>query len=403
MDMDKRLMVYMLGGFEMYFEGAPVQFNKKLTTKPLQLLQLLLYNREAGVSRRAVMDALFGEEGDIDRANSLNATVSQLRKILKETRLPQENYIHARMDRYYFESSLFTWVDTEAAYALRSQADLASGEERMQLLYDICELYHGRFLPELDGEAWAEIARAEYQRLYKDSLEEICRVLKDKGAYDEIMRLTGTAAKLFPFDEWQVWQQDCLISQGRIKEAYELYKQVEKLYMSELDAPPPERIRSRFRSTETEPWRQPENISAVRNWLKDSDLDGPYCIPFPSFMYVHSLVTKLSSITDSPFCLLLCTLKPSDGRSVPPAAEFQTDMENLEAVLTKSLRWEDVFTRYSRSQFLVTLFGAPEENIGIVAGRINKNFQKSIGAKKLSLDCQVMHADEVMAARKKPN
>ena len=74
----------------------------------------------------------------------------------------------------------------------------------------------------------------------------------------------------------QVWQQECLVAQGRIKEAYELYRQVEKLYMTELDAPPPERMRARFRNPEKEPWRQSEHIGAVRRWLRESNQDGPY-------------------------------------------------------------------------------------------------------------------------------
>lgn len=396
MESEKRLMVYMLGGFEMYYEGAPIQLKKKLTSKPILLLQLLLYNREAGVSRRAVMEALYGQEADIDAANSLNATVSQLRRLLRETRLPDENYIHVRMDRYYFESSFLTQVDTEQAAVLRQEADLASGDQRLELLYQICDLYHGRFLPELDGEIWAEIARADCQRIYRDSLSEICRVLKEKGAYDEIIRLTDVAAKLFPFDEWQVWQQECLVLQGRIKEAYELYRQVEKLYLTELDAPPPERMRARFRNPETEPWRQAENVGAVRKWLKDSNRDGPYCIPFPSFLYVYNLITKLSSMTGTPFCLLLCTLRNSDGRTNPSSKEHHAAMEQLESVLEKSLRWEDVFTRYSRSQFLVTLLGAPEENSGVVAKRIDQRFRERIGDRKLRLDCQLMRAEELL-------
>ena len=397
MEYEKRLMVYMLGGFEMYYEGAPIQLKKKLTSKPLLLLQLLLYHRETGVSRHAVIEALYGQETDIDANNSLNATVSQLRRLLKETRLPQENYIHVRMDRYFFESSFLTWVDTEEATALRQEADLASGAERIELLYQICDLYHGRFLPELDGETWAEIARADCQRLYRDSLNEICRTLKENGAYDEILRLTGIAARQFPFDEWQVWQQECLVSQGRMKEAYDLYRQVEKLYMTELDAPPPERMRSRFRNPEKESWRQTENIGAVRKWLRDSNQDGPYCVPFPSFLYVYNLITKLSSMTGTPFCLLLCTLSNSDGRTNPTTADFHTAMDQLESVLEKSLRWEDLFTRYTRSQFLVTLLGAPEEHSGIVAERIEQRFLEVIGERKLRVDCQLMKAEELLS------
>lgn len=175
---------------------------------------------------------------------------------------------------------------------------------------------------------------------------------------------------------------------------------MEKLYLTELDAPPPERMRSRFRSPEKEPWRKADNIGAVREWLRDADLDGPYCIPFPSFLYMYSLITRLNTIADTPFCLLLCTLSSSDGRTNPTTREFHRAMEQLEGVLEKSLRWEDVFTRYSRSQFLVTLLGASEENSGVVASRITRRFAEAIGEQKLCLTCQVMKAEDLMAKKK---
>ena len=117
---------------------------------------------------------------------------------------------------------------------------------------------------------------------------------------------------------------------------------------------------------------------------------------------MYSLITRLNSITDTPFCLLLCTLSISDGRTNPAAREYHAAMEQLEGVLEKSLRWEDVFTRYSRSQFLVTLLGASEENSGVVANRIRQRFGDLIGERRLRLDCQVMRAEELMTEKKKP-
>lgn len=117
---------------------------------------------------------------------------------------------------------------------------------------------------------------------------------------------------------------------------------------------------------------------------------------------MYNLITKLSSITDTPFCLLLCTLSNSDGRTNPTAKDFHAAMEQLESVLEKSLRWEDVFTRYTRSQFLITLLGAPEENSGVVARRIEQRFGELIGDRKLRLDCQLMRAEELLTQKKQP-
>ena len=61
----------MLGGFEMYYGGALVQLKKKNTSKPVQLLQMLLFNREAGIARHSLIEALYDSEGEIDAANTI--------------------------------------------------------------------------------------------------------------------------------------------------------------------------------------------------------------------------------------------------------------------------------------------------------------------------------------------
>ena len=75
-------------------------------------------------------------------------------------------------------------------------------------------------------------------------------------------------------------------------------------------------------------------------------------------------------------------------------------MEQLEGVLEKSLRWEDVFTRYSRSQFLVILLGATEANGGVAANRVKSRFEALIGERKIRLSCQIMRAEELLKDKK---
>lgn len=395
------LRVYMLGGSEMYYNGALIQLKKKLTSKPVQLLHMLLYHRESGVSRHYLLESLYGQETEIDAANSLNATVSQLRKLLRETHLPEENYIKVRFDRYFFEASFPIWVDTEQAISLRQKADLLRGSERTKVLYQMCDLYHGRFLPELDGEDWVEIIRAHYQRIYRDSLNEVCCSLKENRAYNEILQLTDFAAKVFPFDEWQVWQQEALLAQGRIREAHDLYKRVEKLYMTELDAPPPEKMRARFRKPKKESWRNAESLLNVKKWLSTAASETPSCIPFPGFLDTYNLVRNISRSTQTPFCMMLCTLKTKDGRSAFSAKEWNESMEQLENAISQALRAEDVFTRYSRSQFLAILIGAKTENHKVIFERISSLFYSLVDFEKFTLDCQMLSGDEMLMPKEK--
>ena len=389
------LKVYMLGGFEMYYDGIPLQFGKKLTAKPLQLLQLLLYHGEDGVSREKVIEALYGQRAEIDAANNLNATVSQLRKLLRETHLPDGNYIHIRLNRYFFEAPMETWLDVETVKELRKEADLLSGDERYECLSRICELFRGRLLPELDGEPWVEIAKADYQRLYRDSLTELCRMLREKEDYNEILRLSSLAAKLFPLDEWQVWQQEALLALGKVKEAQELYLQVEKLYMEALSAPPPEAMQQRYKKPDRKFWRRTESAENVRKWLSEENVGEANSIPLPAFMVVYNLVSKMSN-ADNPFCLLICTLNEKNSHSAPNEERFSALMDSVSNIFTKSLRLEDVFTRYSRNQYLVLLTGAREENLELITKRISDNAAPELSGTGCELEFQLVSANEVL-------
>ena len=92
----------------------------------------------------------------------------------------------------------------------------------------------GYFLPLLSGEEWVAVEDAHYQRGCIRCVEEVCRLLKEQGDYEELLRLCGRAASLYPFDEWQIWQVDGLMALGRLRESAELYERTVDLYREEF-------------------------------------------------------------------------------------------------------------------------------------------------------------------------
>ena len=384
------LLVTMLGDFALYLGQEPVRLKKRQSAKPIQLLQLLFYDRATGISRHRAIEALYGPETGIDTANNLNATVSQLRRLLRDTILPKENYIHTDIDRYSFKSSFPVQVDTEEALSLQREASAAKGREQMELLYRLCSLYHGRFLPELDGEDWVEAARIYYQRIYQESMDQLCRMLWETRAYQEILRLTDRAARLFPFDEWQAWQYECLLAQGQVQEAQKLYREVEMLYLVGLDAPPPERMRRPLHTSEKVVREEVQSVQMIRDQLDEADQKGPYCLPFPSFLDAYNLICRMSETAGQPVCLMLCTLRGGDSRSKSGRELCCSAMEQLERSLCQTLRQEDAFTRYSRCQYLSVLIGVAEADHGAISRRVSEHFCRTGGRPKLTLDCQIV-------------
>lgn len=393
-DGDRGLRAYMLGTFELYYNGEVLHLKKKGSAKPVQLLQLLLQNRRTGISRAAAMEALYGRNAKVDAANNLNATASQLRRLLRESALPPGDHVRAEIDRYYFDAPFPVWVDAEEAVRLRRRADQLEPERRGELLQELCGLFRGRFLPGLDGEEWVERARAGYQQIFRRSMDELCTSLMERGAYAEAERLSGRAAALFPFEGWQAWQMECLMAQGRVEDARELYRQVEELYRRERGAPPPERMAALLPRGGSGAGRGPEAAPGPREQMPVAGRDGPCRLPFPSFLDAYGLIARMSAAAGQSVCLLLCTLLLGDGARTPQEPERLRDgMDCLESALVQTLRGEDTFTRYSRAQFLSILIGAREEDGEAVSRRIGEKFRELCGDDRLRVEHQVMPAD----------
>ena len=343
MQPNQGIQFLMLGSFGLYNNGQPVSLKMKQTSKPVQLLQLLLYHREDGVSRQTVVENLFGNSMELDITNTLNATVSQLRRLLRESSLSEKVSVRLRFDRYFFDTSETVWSDIEVVSKLRQQADLMSGPDKLSVLYQLCSLYQGRFLPALDGTEWVEVVRAHYQRIFQQSMREIFTVLNERRDFAEMERLSKLVSSLFPFEDWQFWQQESLLEQGRLAEAKILYQNVTKLYQRELDTIPPESMRLQLTTQRKNTRRDPESIHTVMQWLSELTYDGPILVPFPAFQDIYNLALRQRH---SPLGILLCTLSDSEKHL------FES-MNQLEQILFQSLGPKDLFTQYTRSQYLV--------------------------------------------------
>jgi hypothetical protein len=84
-------------------------------------------------------------------------------------------------------------------------------------------------------------------KLYFYCVEELCTRLQDKERYEDIHKISHRAAEIYPFDNWQVWEIDSLISMSRYKEGLEVYRNTEKRLMDELGIAPSPQLVERFR------------------------------------------------------------------------------------------------------------------------------------------------------------
>lgn len=79
------LKVRMFGGFSLEFNDKEVVLDRNAVSKTMQLLQLiLLHSQDGGISKAALIEALYGRAEVENKNGSLNNTIFRLRKQLQK-------------------------------------------------------------------------------------------------------------------------------------------------------------------------------------------------------------------------------------------------------------------------------------------------------------------------------
>lgn len=106
------LKVRMLGGFTLEYKGKELVLDRNNVSKTTQLFQLLLlHTQDGGISKAALIDALYGRSDVENKNGSLNNTIFRLRKQLTAAGLPGSSYININGGMCTWDPDIETSVD----------------------------------------------------------------------------------------------------------------------------------------------------------------------------------------------------------------------------------------------------------------------------------------------------
>ena len=373
------LNVHMLGDFSVMYGDQPISFGKNTTTKAMKLLQILLYHGEQGISREKLLNALYVREELADASNNLRVTVHRLKKIIVGAGLPADEYIHIKKGIYSWQAPMRVEVDVKRFVSLYKESKECTDKERKEeLLTQICQMYHGEFLPALSGEEWVLLESIQYKKIYSESLKELCESLMTKGEYEEVLALCESACRMYPFDEWQSVRIECFIRLKRFKEALKEYEDTAKLFFEELGITLSDRLLKQFDEMSNQMnHTNPREINEIKERLKeDSDRGGAYYCSLPSFRDSYRLVSRMLERNGQSAYLMLCSITDGKGHPMEKPEKLAVMTEELQNSIQHSLRLGDSFTKYSSSQYLILLTGTNKENCGMIFDRLRKYFSR---------------------------
>lgn len=399
-DMKKEKTVFsvrMLGDLTFRYGEEVFSMKCSNTSKVMQLLLILLRAGKEGISRVQLLEALYGHDETQDTKNAFRILVFRLRKLLDETIIPKDDYIYVEKGIYRFGGHLPVEIDAEIFEQRAKDAfQFEDKEKRANAIIHACEVYSGEFLSCLAEEEWVSEENIRYKELYFQCLREGCSLLRESSRFEDMLDLCNRAIKIYPYEEWQLVQIDCLLAMNRYKEALNVYEDTTTLFFEEMGLSRSEKMLDRFRTMSSQIHYSMGTLADIKNSLREKEFTpGAYYCSYPSFIDSYRIISRTIERSGQSIFLMLCTITDNRGNPIEKDAILSKQTVNLSQAIGRSLRRGDLYTRYSPNQFLILLMGINQEDCEITYQRICMRFRESCPGQKVQIRYYVSSIAEI--------
>ena len=389
-----KIYVQMLGGFSITVGDEKLDLGSNSKANFLKLTEIVLLRGMGGVSKRDLIDGIFGHKSLLDENNSLNNLLHQARTQLKKAGMPGRKIIDGKRGVYAPENNPdYEYIlDVQEFEDICLKAKNEKKEEKKLYYYQKAfGIYGGELLPEFATDYWVILESVRLKRLYDDVVDFLGKHYKEAEDFEALFDLYDKANKIYPDNGWQIEMIDALILRKEYKTAYELYTKCAHYYQDELEVPIPDALRSCYE-------RLSDNVRVVTDDIrqiqanivrKDEKLKsemgtrkiGAYLCPFTSFIDVYHVLRRNLERRGSSIFMMLCTLVDYEGKPIQNQEKLNARAEILQQSLSEGLRKGDVYTKYSSSQYLILLIGTKREDCAIIYQRLSRRVKELAGSR----------------------
>ena len=179
------LKIYTMGKFEIYKEGKPIRFSRKVQEKPLQMLKALIAMGGTEVGEDLIADIIWPEaEGDLSQ-QSFSTTLHRLRQLLGHEKVIQRQEGRLILDRR------LCWVDIWAFEDLLRGAEVQwkKGEKKAAIhqMEKAMEIYTGPFLSREADQPWAVSTNERLRNKFLRTVEKLGDYWEKAGQWEKAL------------------------------------------------------------------------------------------------------------------------------------------------------------------------------------------------------------------------
>ena len=376
--MNNCLYVCMFGGFSLSWLGTRLAGEEKSSeTQFNYLIQMLLHNREKGVSRDALEAVLFEDREINDIHHATRSVIYNTKKKLKALGLPDVNYIRQKKGIYYWTEEIpvvedaaeFEWIIQEAE--ARQDPD-----EKLALYQEACHRYTGEFLPAQAGVLWVAQEAKRYRSLFYSCVEKTVELLRANRDFLQMEEIGIYAAKVQPLADWEMVTMEAMIALGRYEEAEKFYEETVDLYFRRAGVHPSRRQKELFGKLGEQFGHRHNALEEIQTELAESEEEerGGYLCPYPVFQGIYRMVSRMMERGGQSVYLMLCIVVDSKGNPMREGNTLEELSQRLGDAILHSVRHSDAISKYGKGRYLVLLVNTTHENCSIIQKRINEKF-----------------------------
>lgn len=384
----------MFGGLRVSCGERALTEGDQRISKPLELLVLLVLNRGNKISNEQLMEALWEPDELENPAGALKNAAYSLRKSLQGL-CPGAALVVTRERQYCWNTEAPMELDVERFAKLYYQAAKDGQEdERLELCRAALALYTGDFLPGLGDRHWVIPRASALRQQYLDLTITAAGLLlarHTKAAAEEALALCNRAVLTEPLDEDLYLRQFTAMQQLGMKNAVlKYYPVVANLFFDELGEPLPAPLRTIYQWASESSNPAVDDILHIQKDLDEATRDsrpirGAYFCQYEVFKHMYHMVVRSAARSGGCVALFLMTFLPVRGQTVPKE-ELTRLMLAMKEEIQKVLRKGDVFSRYSRNQYVLMLSVRSIEDSGVVQNRLREAYRKARPPRALRMD-----------------
>ncbi len=372
------LYVRMLGGFSVLWNGKLVAGGSKGSESQMSdLLQILLHDREHGVTRDRLEQLLF-EDRDLSNVHhALQSVIYNTKKRLEKAGLPPCSYIEQRNGVFFWTDAFAVEEDAAVFERLCLEAESAADpDEKLALYMDAAHAYTGEFLPNKTAVIWVAQEARRLKGLFCRCVENAAELLRKNEDYFQLEELGELASGIDPLAYWESLTMEAMVSLGRYEEARRLYDETEQYYFNEQGLRPSERLMDQFARLGAQEKRQYAALDDIQSELTgQSDRSaGGYVCNYTVFTGIYRMVERMLERGGQSVYLMLCTVVDGKGNPLREGPALDELTKRMGDSVRHSIRRGDAMCQYGKGQFLALLVNTTRENCAVVQKRINDRF-----------------------------